>query len=221
MCPERCAYSRLKKTKTNTIQRLLTQIHKQETAYKRLQCPLTYADLVNARDCLWMLIDQTYTRHRDKTQRFFYEFGNKCGRPLVRSLHPRSTTTYVQRLNSPDGPDIYDPLAVSSSFQQYYSDLYNIRGHFHDMPPAPLSSRIREYIGETMLKAFEPEAISSLMEAFTADEIKQAMDGLPIDSTRLLETNYPLLCVKCSTPSPLPLLLLSVLKSLYFSTAGA
>lgn len=133
------------------MNRLLSQIHDLEIAYKRSQSPHIYADLVNAIDQLQSLLGLSYIRHLNKIRQFFYEFANKCGRPVAWSLHPRSTTTYIQKLKSPNAPDIYDPKDICHQFQQYYSTLYNIKGHFHDMLADSLSSKIREYIDETAL----------------------------------------------------------------------
>lgn len=109
--------ARLKREHSLKFERLLSRIYDLETAYKRSQSPHTYAHLVQAREQLHSLLDQSYTRFRHRNKHFFYESVNKCGWPLARSLHPRLTSTYTQKLKSPDGPDIYarkkSPIASS------------------------------------------------------------------------------------------------------------
>lgn len=148
--------------------------------HERSQSLHIYADLVNVRDQFSLSPRPNLHRHYDKTQWFFYEFANKCGHPLARSLHRGSTTTYIQKLKYPDGSHIYDQKDISLTFQQYYSILYNIRDHFHDMSPGSRSSSIKEYIDETMLLVLSSGAISFLEEAFTVDETKQTIADLPI-----------------------------------------
>lgn len=172
--------ARLKRERSFKFERLLTRIHDLEVARKRSQSPHTYANLVQTREQLRSLLDQSYTRCRDKTRRFFYESANKCGRPLARSLHPRSTTTYIQKLHSPNGPDVYDPQTISHRFQQYYSGLYNIRGPFHDVPPESLSTKIQAYIEETALPTLSPEETSSLEEDFSIEEVTRAIRNFPL-----------------------------------------
>lgn len=49
------------------INRLLSQIHDFEIAHKSSHSPHIYADMVNARDQPCFLLDQSYTRQRDKS----------------------------------------------------------------------------------------------------------------------------------------------------------
>lgn len=54
--------------------------------------------------------------------------------------------------------------------------LNNIRGHFNDMPSDSLSFKIKEYIDGTVLPIISPEAVSSMVDVFTVEEMAQAIE---------------------------------------------
>ncbi|XP_075715534.1 uncharacterized protein LOC142750416 [Rhinoderma darwinii] len=172
--------SRLEREKGAQMTKLLDKINVLETQHKRTQLLTTLSDLGLARNQLMELLDQTYTRYRDRNRKYFYELADKCGRPLARALHPRSQAAYIPKLHTASGQVVSDPKDITMGFQQYYSSLYNIKGSLHDIPVETLQSKIDEYLNETPVPTLS-HADSDMSESdFTEDEVLQAFKDSPL-----------------------------------------
>lgn len=139
----------------------------------------------------------TRTRHSNPTtilllsHKLFYEFSNKSGRLLAKTLRSEQAINRVHSIKDSTGKAQTDPAVIADEFRKYYYALYNLPCTDEERHPHMIrTSQIQEFLEKYSPPALSPGDASSLEGPLTKLEVKQALkqtktrkeprsDGLP------------------------------------------
>lgn len=76
---------------------------------------------------LQKLFDEQSLRLRGKDRPRSYQYRNKTGKVLARTIKQQQSTTSKIKILKTSGEITYDPREISNTFHIYYSKLYNIK----------------------------------------------------------------------------------------------
>lgn len=151
--------TRLKKDRASTIRATQASLQALEQEHKQTPSEASLLRVSEARSKLNDLYGKGYLHFRDKSGAASYELGNKCGRLVARALHPRQASTYIFGIKGKNDRMFHHPTHIAETFRSFYSDLYNLKGHYSDSPPDLLDQKIGEYIAETSLPTIRDSTV--------------------------------------------------------------
>lgn len=108
---------------------LMTRLWSLETNNKQSQAQQTYQELIQ----VWsMLLDKLGRKVKckfiRKSQKLFYECGNKSGKFLARALQAKKAVNTIHHLRSPQGQTLTASTDIATQFECFYPELYNLPG---------------------------------------------------------------------------------------------
>lgn len=112
-------------------------------------------------------------------KRAYYEFGNKSGRLLARSLRRAQTKMYISTITDVNEVRLTGSQDIANYFGDYYASLYNLA---MDSELSLRKSRIRDiqhYLQQSGIQVLESAATDSLEWDITVEEFLQAPNDMP------------------------------------------
>lgn len=107
-----------------------------------------------------------------------YQYGDKAGRPLARSLHPPSSATCIPSIALPSGEITSEPRSIQKAFSDYFTALYNL-------PPPYLLTRIlvavvyRNMYMKLLSQNLDVESGNYLDCPFSLEELLEVITNTP------------------------------------------
>ncbi|CAN2391919.1 hypothetical protein PRIEUP_LOCUS1961 [Pristimantis euphronides] len=169
--------SRLKKDRSAWFVSLLRHLSVLEDSNKRKPLPQLAGDISETRQELLKVIDQKSLQARTGWRGIFFEYGNKSGRLLARTLHPRPPQATIMAINFSKGV-IRTTENILEEFRNYYESLYNIQGKYSSLLLDQRASKIQKYLSTLSLPALNEGVRSELEEDFTITEVKERIKHL-------------------------------------------
>ncbi|CAH2274657.1 Hypothetical predicted protein, partial [Pelobates cultripes] len=136
-------------------------------------------------------MNRTIQRSFQHFRHLVHEHGNKCSRLLANLLKRRRTHLYISKIKDPSQRMHHLPDQISTTFLNYYRDLYNIQKEARDAAETRGLNTIHTYLASAGLRQLtDPDR--ELLDAPIAPEeisiaIKKAQtgkspgpDGLPL-----------------------------------------
>lgn len=81
---------------------------------------------MKVREELLDILGKKSRRNLALTHKLFYEFGNKSGKLLAKTLHSKLADTTIHSISDPSGKKICISAEIASHFHAFYSKLYNL-----------------------------------------------------------------------------------------------
>lgn len=127
---------------------------------------------------LQAMLDEESLRIRDQNRAQWYQYGNKTGKILAKTLKDQQLTTSTIKILKTDVEYTYDPKEILEEFHVYYSNLYNIKTLWGTKEEETNREKIKKYIEETALPRFPKEIFEALEKDISIEEIQQAITEL-------------------------------------------
>ena len=104
-----------------------------------------------------------------------YEWGNKPGKMLARSLTARKTLSFIPKIKLPSGDLVHTTPQISKAFNEFHAALYNVEGGLASLPLSEKRKRILTYLREANLPKLSRSALNDLEANFSIEEFQCAL----------------------------------------------
>lgn len=170
--------ARAKKTRSNKIDSLLTQISTLETQNKQKFDASISVKLKSLRHQLRLLLVEAHEKRELAFKAHFYQYSSKASKYLAARLKPPRKRHTITCLRDPNtGTKHWHPQSIADMFSTYYENLYNIVRD--PQAPQPSDSSINKFLDSIHLPSLTEDQISQLNLPITHAEISKTVHSLP------------------------------------------
>lgn len=161
--------SRLKKEREKQLNYLLTKLQKIEAQHKYASSPMLEQELTTLRTQINDLLRYKAKAALQRCRKIGYDYGDKCGKTLARSIREHRLQSYIPHIMSPNAQKITLPARISEAFRDFYAFLYNL--------PSTMKSQtlMDEYVHSSQMPTISPEIIADLDAPISLEELKRAV----------------------------------------------
>lgn len=163
--------ARIKREREAKLTSILSEIHRLETIYKYTPSSEIERDLLVACRQVTDLLLYKAQKSIPIGRKQFYEFGNKCGGLLFRTLREQQSMTYVPVIMGSEGRKSTLPKQITQKFEELYSSLYNLQ---QDMPD---QLTIDEYLISSGMPGLTNMTQKELDLPITLEELQKAVNS--------------------------------------------
>lgn len=120
--------------------------------------------------------------HTEQKQQFriiaqcTYEWGNKPGRLLARSLQQKKAATFIAKIKSKTDGLVHHTPAIATEFRSFYQHLYHVHQHIPDQESR--KQVIQDYLAQANLPKLTEDTLATLDGEFTTEELRKALKAM-------------------------------------------
>lgn len=148
-------------------------------SHKQSQAIKTAGELKLIRDKIRDHLDEKIKRQFLYRKQTFYEFGNKAGRLLARSIKPVRNRTFIPMIRDSMGIRKVKSSDIANCFRQFYAKLYNLPSNSKFATIDAKLKSIAGYLEASGLPIMPPEVVELLEQDLTDEELKEALKLTP------------------------------------------
>lgn len=172
------AWLKILKKREQKKSQLMIEIEKLERKHKQSFNSTDKINLKNKQMELQTVLDKESLWLRDKNRAQWYQYGNKTGKILAKTLKDQQSLTSIVKILKTNGDLTYDPIEISKTYHTYYSKLYAFKTYQENKENDEDREGINKYMEETALPRFPKETIEDLEKEISTEEIQQAIAEL-------------------------------------------
>ncbi|CAH2285007.1 Hypothetical predicted protein, partial [Pelobates cultripes] len=179
-----------KRENTRHILDLTKQITELETTHKRELTEEVYLHLINTRRQLRDILSQKLLKVVRRSNRYFYEYSNKCGRLLARTLQQRWRQNHIHKIKAQGRKETRLPAEIMQAFRVYYTSLYNLADTPSALTPTQHRRELTDFLTKHVARKLTPDQSMDMEQPLSLKELSAALkltksnkapgtDGLP------------------------------------------
>lgn len=147
-----------------------------EQQHKARQSRAAFHTLTSKREELKSLFHTEQKQQAHIVAQSFYEWGNKPGRLLARSLQQRKSASFIAKIKNSSATIVHDTPNIAKEFRAFYQHLYHVQ---HSVTDRDDKTRfIREYLARANLPRLPPDTLASLEGELTTSELRTALKAM-------------------------------------------